>query len=148
MFEQDLRGSDFSQAQIQKAYLSYINLSNSVLFQAQLQGSELSVATMYSLDAREGCFDRAVLIRANLSNSKLTKASLVDANLQGADLRGTDLRGADLRGADLSYAYLQDALMTEAQLSRCNLFRAQRADVNGAICDRTTVYPDGHRSYP
>lgn len=148
LFEQDLRGIVLSQAVIQRAYLPYINLSNATLDQAQFQGSELSDAKLYNVDARKSNFQGAMMARANLRKGNFQGAILAGANLYGADLRSADLRHADLRGADLTRADLTGALLAQADLAGCNLFRAQQVDVSEALCDRTTVFPDGHRNYP
>ncbi|MEL6332682.1 MAG: pentapeptide repeat-containing protein [Cyanobacteria bacterium J06626_26] len=36
------------------------------------------------------------------------------------------------------------ANLTNADLRGVNLFRAQNVDLTGAICDRTTISPDGY----
>jgi len=64
---------------------------------------------------------KANLSGANLSGANLSGADLSGANLSGANLSGADLSGANLFGADLSGANLSGANLSRANLSGANL---------------------------
>jgi stress response protein YsnF len=72
---QDLRGFDFTEANLRKASFCSTNLS----------------------DVK---FKDADLSEANLSGANLSGANLSEANLSGANLSGANLSGANLSGAD------------------------------------------------
>jgi len=104
-----------------------INLAESRLIGANLQGINLVGADMQEANLTDANLERANLMlarlqninleRANLRNTELTcsilrGARLIEANFQGASLNRVDLRGADLvwanfQGADLSYSHLE-----------------------------------------
>ena len=104
----------------------------------------------------------AVLFRANLTNSdlrntNLTGAKLMHARLTGAKLWNTILISADLSYANLSNAELWNAKLRSADLSNANLTSANlhMADLTGAILIGAnlhdahytdyTILPDGTR---
>jgi uncharacterized protein YjbI with pentapeptide repeats len=82
----DLRGYDFSYANLTGANLRYSRLQQSNLHQANLGGAKLF---------------RANLTDANLCRTDLYKTQLHRANLTNANLQGTGLVAADFRKAKL-----------------------------------------------
>ena len=125
----DLRGVDFSGADLHLADLSKANLGGANLSEANLGGANLSEADLGG----------ANLGGANLGGAYLSGAILLMANLSGANLSGVvlskaDLRGVGLSGADLSMADLSGAGLSGTNLSRANLVRAylSRAYLSGA----------------
>jgi Tol biopolymer transport system component len=100
----DLRGTDFSNANLSGAQWSSVNLSGVNLSNANLSGASLYAAN-------------------------LTDTDLSGANLSGAIVEVADFRGANLSGADLSGAYLLSAKVTDAQLAQAeSLAGAQMPD--------------------
>ena len=77
---------------------------------ANLQGADLSQATL----------DRADLSGANLSNAQMIQVSARDAKLVGAQLAHADFTQADLTGADLAKANLSGTTFTQATLDQAN----------------------------
>ena len=71
----DLRGIDFSEADLQGA----------VFNNTQLQESNLRGANMDNVVAFASVFDRADLRGANLNNALLMESTFVDADIEGAD---------------------------------------------------------------
>lgn len=143
-FECNLRGIDLRGSTFIKAYMPYCNLSQANLQQVTLRDGNLGDAKLFSAD-----LTKAVLAGTNLSRADLRYARLPGANLQNVDLTGADLTGADLTGADLTGAILSRANLTRTQLQQAclkgaNLFRASGGSWKSAICDRTTILPDGH----
>jgi hypothetical protein len=72
-----------------------IELNNTDLQGANLQGAYLQGATLFSANLQE----------ANLLGANLQEANLFDANLQGANLIDANLQGANLQRANLQEAY-------------------------------------------
>jgi uncharacterized protein YjbI with pentapeptide repeats len=67
-----------------------------------------------------------------------------------ARLDGANLAGANLTYAILDFADLRDAILTKTNLKGTNLRHVQhltQAQINDAICDRTTAFPD-HLVHP
>ncbi len=64
-------------------------MSNANLFEADLQGINLSHACLVGADLR-----RANLTRANLAEADLRDSCLIEADLRGANLEGTKFEGA------------------------------------------------------
>jgi len=127
--------------------LSFLNLSENILYISDFYGADLSSAKLFHLWANLASF-----VRANLQEADLVRASLVFADLRGANLRGANLRGAylqdaNLRGANLREANLRGANLREANLRGANLQEAnlqeanlQEADLRGANLREATLY--------
>lgn len=98
-----------------KGWLTDGALKHTDLWGANLQGASLSDANLQETSLRD----------ANLQNARLWRANLQGAFLRGTDLSGTSLWHTNLQGADL----------TRANLQLVNFFEA--------ICDETTILPDG-----
>ncbi|OAB60660.1 hypothetical protein AY599_10935 [Leptolyngbya valderiana BDU 20041] len=101
-----LDGIDFSEANLEDAVLTAMNLGEATLARSNLRGAKLD--------------------NANLAHTDLTGAKLVDANLRGANLRGANLEGADLQNADLAYADLTHAKLQGAKLDNANFYRTRQ----------------------
>jgi uncharacterized protein YjbI with pentapeptide repeats len=111
----NLRGFDFSRA----------NLWQIQLCNADLRGANLSYTQMSLAD-----LSGAKLSRCEVKYAILSRASLINTSLRNADLRGTSLRRACLHGADLTGANLRHTSLAEA-------------DVQGAILNGAEVYGAG-----
>lgn len=86
--------------------------------------------TLAGASLRSAALKGAYLQRAGMRGADLLKADLQLADLQGADMRGADMRGVNLRGADLRGTDFREA-------------RMQRVDVNHALYDDATRWPNG-----
>src|SRR5262245_18927709 len=86
-----------------------------------LEGADLSGATLIMADLSGVNLIGAGLIKANLSEVNLIKANLSEANLIRANLSGATLGGADLRKAGFSWANLSEADLREADLSKASV---------------------------
>ena len=91
-----------------RADLSYANLYNADLREANLTG-----ANLYNADLREANLTGASLSYVNLNCANLYNADLSNANLIGAILESADLREANLTGASLSNAKLKGVYADE-----------------------------------
>jgi uncharacterized protein YjbI with pentapeptide repeats len=136
-----------------------INLSESILIQADFSKADLRGAELSMADLRGVSFYGAILKRANFQGAKLqyayfgqadlqfivlSRADLRESNLWGARLQGAFLQSADLRGvkihrvklcgADLQWAKLQKAELFMADLRGAKLWKAnlQNANFQGA----------------
>lgn len=143
-FESNLRAINLNGSIWVKAYLPYSNLSQASLRNFEMQGGSLADAKLFSTDLTNAVLMGTDCSRADLRYACLKGANLQQVDLSGADLTAADLTGADLTGALLSRANLSQAVLTRACLHSANLFRAVKADWQEAICDRTTILPDGH----
>ncbi|MDY6804784.1 MAG: pentapeptide repeat-containing protein [Cyanobacteriota bacterium] len=150
----DLSGSDFSEVNLNGAYLGPATIRRSNFFKANLNkarmanavaagsnfsSAQLLGADMQQADLKEASFTGAELGTANLSGANLQKArmsrvnaeganfegaNLIQSNWQGANLSGANFAGANLQNSDLSLAELTDASLRNAQLQNANLRNA------------------------
>lgn len=156
----DLRGGRF-----RRAILLGANLDRTRMARVDLRQANLS--SEYQAEPEDLAFDPGPnLASATLRAADLTDADLRDAVLPGVDLTGARLLGADLRGAlawpadeaptrfqrallifaDLSGAELAEADLRKAILGGaqfCNAHGLGRANLKGALYDRTTRWPPG-----
>lgn len=143
-FECNLRDIDLSDSVLIKAYLPYGNLSQAELVSLTAQNATLGDIKLFSANLSDAMLAGSDLSRADLRYACLKGADLKSTNLTGADLQGADLTGADLTGALLNKVNLAQTILTQACLREATLFRATGADLRLAICDHTTILPDGH----
>ena len=78
------------------------DLEGAVRFRVDLDGADLSGASLHDSD----------LSRVSLNGADLRRVSFLGANLSSAQLNQADLSGAMLMGADLSEAELSDAILS------------------------------------
>ena len=121
--------------------LSFLNLSECVLYMGDFYGADLNSSVLSGSQAYLACLRGANLGGADLRGSDLDGANLERANLEGADLRGSDLDGANLERANLEGADLREAYLREADLERANLREAdlEGADLRGANLERANL---------
>jgi uncharacterized protein YjbI with pentapeptide repeats len=134
--EFDLSGIELMQAQLSSGNLNFVNFQG-----ANLSEADFSLATLWRSNLRRtklvnGCGDRSILIRSDLSHSICCGVSLQFADLRLADLRGVDLSQANLTGANLSYANLCGANLTGVNLRYANL---TAANFTGAILNHANL---------
>jgi len=84
---------DLSQANLQYADLSKLDLRGASLFQTNLTRADLSFADLREANLKGASLERANLREANLAGANLRRANLKGAYLGGADITGTDLTG-------------------------------------------------------
>ncbi|MFB7254875.1 pentapeptide repeat-containing protein [Streptomyces nojiriensis] len=106
LYDAELQGVDLSGVYIVGAELNGADLSNANLITASLKGADLTGAKL----------DLADLYEANLQEAQLNGADLEVADLTGADLNGADLSEAKLTGADLDNADLTGAVVAVKQV--------------------------------
>jgi uncharacterized protein YjbI with pentapeptide repeats len=153
LYESGLIASTQPIVKLEGADLSYANLSNALLQDANLAGADLHGANLSDAFLPNANLTEADLHGANLSDARLEVANLQNTNLSDANLSGATLSGAyfswdpasgtlppsdeskaDLDNADLSYAFLLDAHgVTKKQLEQ------QAASLEGA------TMPDGSK---
>lgn len=100
---QELQGVDLSGATIRDSSFKRADLSNAVLSDVDARRAKFVSATMKDV----------ILDGANLVKADLTTADLTGASLKGADLTQARLFRADLSGADLTDARLNDTDMLQ-----------------------------------
>jgi len=88
--------ADLSEEDLEKG-----NFENTVLVEANFQGSNLHKSNFCNSDLRGVNFHDAKLTQAQFQNSSLEEADLMWADLKGANFKNVCLAGAYLQGADL-----------------------------------------------
>ena len=106
--------------------LTYVNLKNASLNNADITGSHLGSADLSHISLSDAELVNVTMIRANLTQANLSYSRMNGAIFLDADLRGANLRNADLRGADFTYADLEGADLTNADLTGANFRGAIR----------------------
>ncbi len=129
----DLAGAD----------LSFRNLSNIYLFDADLRGANLAYADLTEADLSRANLEGAVLSHANANRALLLETNLTQAQLTKVNLRSATMLGARLRKSDLTDASLIGALLQNTQLQASNLCRADLSDTNLAYADLSDSELDG-----
>jgi hypothetical protein len=127
-----------------------IELRESNLRAADLNGIELWGADLWKVNLREAQLWQAKLVGASLGRANLSEASLWKADLEGAYLWKANLEGANLTEANLELANLEGSNLKGANLQQTNLINADlrkvigltRQQLSKAICDETTQLPD------
>jgi hypothetical protein len=127
-----------------------IELRESNLRAADLNGIELWGADLWKVNLREAQLWQAKLAGASLGRANLSEASLWKADLEGAYLWKANLEGANLTEANLELANLEGSNLKGANLQQTNLINADlrkvigltRQQLSKAICDDTTQLPD------
>jgi uncharacterized protein YjbI with pentapeptide repeats len=114
---------------LEAANLNNLDDKKGLLYKARMSKAKLIGADLSNANLRGTDFSLADLSGANLRGADLRDADLNTTNLHGTDLRDADLRGADLRGADLLGIDLRDADLRGADLGDIDL---RDADLRGA----------------
>jgi len=142
--EADLRGFDFSSANLERVWFIGANLEGANFFNVSLEdakfmGANLENANFEEAQLKNAKFNGAVLKNAKLIKAHLEKAdlggahlenaNLMDAHFENADLRGAHLENADLintnfKCANLEGAYLKKANLWETNFENANLWKA------------------------
>lgn len=123
--ESNLRDADLNGIELWGADLWKVNLREAQLWQAKLAGASLGRANLSEASLWKADLEGAYLWKANLEGANLTEANLEQANLEGSNLKGANLQQTNLINADLRKV----VGLTRQQLSK-------------AICDDTTQLPD------
>lgn len=121
----DLKNEDLSGSELTDANLSIADLSNSDLSYSNLQGANLSMANLSDADLsyadlKGANLSKADLFSVDLSNTNLIEANFINYNLQATNLQGADLRGVRLEGANFAEADLRGAILTGEELISTN----------------------------
>jgi uncharacterized protein YjbI with pentapeptide repeats len=123
--ESNLRAADLNGVELWGADLWKVNLREAQLWQAKLVGAFLGRANLSDASLWKADLEGAYLWKANLAGANLTEANLEQANLEGSNLKGANLHQTNLVNTDLR----QVVGLTKQQLSK-------------AIYDETTQLPD------
>ncbi|MCV6576407.1 MAG: pentapeptide repeat-containing protein [Cohaesibacter sp.] len=106
--EAQLEGKDLSYASMPTMRLDRANLRRANLFGTILQLSNLKEADLTLANLERAHLHAVNLQRANLSFTNLQKANFLDADLRGADLTGSNVTGAIFTAALLGGATWPD----------------------------------------
>ncbi|HEY9628098.1 MAG TPA: pentapeptide repeat-containing protein [Coleofasciculaceae cyanobacterium] len=93
------------------------DLRQAQLANFNLQGVDLTYATLEGANLASANLQGSTLFGANLKNVNLAHANLKGAKLVQVNLTSSDLTSANLMGADLSYSKLQRVKLKGANLS-------------------------------
>ena len=117
LFDANLEG-----ANLREAYLSHAELINTNLSRTNLRGANLSWSTFIFTDLYRAKLNEAILIRADLRYANLTKANLSEANLSEAILNNAILIKANLTKANLNSVSLVETNLEGADLSGSKVY--------------------------
>jgi len=135
-----LQGSNLSEANLVKAHLPGVTLTdadlsrvNLVMAQleganmrrARLEGAKLNSAQMDGVYLTDAKMEGAVLHGAHLAGAFLIDAQMEGAFLSGAKLEGANLGGTQMEGVDLSGAQMNEAFLFGARIANSDLSGAQ-----------------------
>jgi uncharacterized protein YjbI with pentapeptide repeats len=123
--ESNLRDADLNGIELWGADLWKVNFREAQLWQAKLAGASLGRANLREASLWQADLEGAYLWKANLEGANLTEANLEQANLDGSNLKGANLQQTNLVNADLR-----------------NVVGLTRQQLSHAICDETTQLPD------
>ena len=136
------------QLNLNKADVSYINLSSTDLGKAQLFGANLSKSNFMSANLKNADLRITNLKEANLIGAYLEEAKIGGSNLIGAYLQAAQLRSARLTGTNCERANFKGANLRDADLGGSKLMGADLTDTNlkntdlgGIEFDDTTIWP-------
>jgi len=145
-----LASADLSGVNFSGCNFSFFNLTNALLFKANLSECEFFEADLSGADATGANFDRSNMTEAKLFRTGLGHASfhetvlfladLSEATLSGARFRDSDLRAANLTGARLRETVLENSDLTGAIIIGADLYGAE---VSGSEF-RDTNLQDSH----
>lgn len=110
----DKRMTSFDKVVLRDRMLRFADLSESMLFMADLTGAELQGARLERASLQAAILKGASLHGANLNRAFLQGARLDGARLDGATLAHASLQGASLLGTSLRGATLDDAWLQGA----------------------------------
>lgn len=137
--KQDLAFSDASEADLRGENYSNANLEGCLLISAKLENANFSGANLRYAD-----LSNASLRFANLSGADLSHALLRDADISGANLNHASLIGADITGANLSYVTLLGANLSDVIGKGIG---AKAAAAAAATAEAVINAPGSHSSY-
>ena len=130
--------------------LCSFNLTSANLFWADLKWDKLVDANLRWSRGMRASFINAELDGADFGQSTMIEVDLRNANLSGANFQSCNMNGADLGralmdGANFSLAMIRDSMWIMADMRNANFEGASlhRADLNMAIYDQTTRFPQG-----
>jgi uncharacterized protein YjbI with pentapeptide repeats len=126
----DLRGVDFSGANLEKADLSGADLRGSVLARANFSGADLTGARLDDVVAIKSRWTEAWLEKAGLGKADLTGSDMVGAVLNQADACGAVFRGVRLKNAELHEAKLANADFREVKASGADFTGADLSEAD------------------
>lgn len=101
----------------------------SILQDREYAGANLSGIDLYYRNLDKINFQKARLVRSNMSFSVLRNARMANADLREADMSAADLSGADLRGANCRKTIMKNTILRGSNLTDCYLYDA---DLSGA----------------
>jgi uncharacterized protein YjbI with pentapeptide repeats len=123
-----------------RADLSYANLAEAHLLNADLEGADLRVAQLEGVSLVSARLVRADLESARLEGAVLHKADLSEAHVWNARMKGShlgatilvnaDLSFTDLAGANLRHANLERAILSFTNLEEADLWHANLEDAD------------------
>lgn len=133
----DLRGANFSEAQLQGASFDGSKLIGARFAKASMQGVTADGADLTATTFTYARLESASLTKANLAAASLFSAQMQGANLADADLSMASFLATQLQGANLKGARLENAVFSMARVYRAVIDEQRK----GAIFIRTNARP-------
>ncbi len=126
----DLRGTNLQDTVLVETDLYHSWLDNADLERAKLLGVNLSDSRLNGTNLQQTDFRSAYLVGAEINKSDLRRA-----DIRGANLLNVKLIGTDLRNADLSHSNMIATVLYQADLRGCRVYGVSAWDV---FTDETT----------
>jgi uncharacterized protein YjbI with pentapeptide repeats len=116
-------GADLSGMDLQRAYLSYADLTDATFERSDLRGAFFLQSTLTNANFSDARIEGVVFVETvGLTPQQVySTSSYQGRNLQAVQVGGKDLSGWNLRDVDLSFANLGNANLTNASLSGATL---------------------------
>lgn len=112
-----------------------VNLSTLKFQSIVMNRANLSYANLSKTVLKEGKFVRAKLRFADLTGANLTGSDFSKADLTGADLRNTNLRGVNFSEAILTGVNFDGAILYETIFAKANLAGADLRKIKNLTCE-------------
>lgn len=110
------------------------------LTNADLRDGFFQLANMIEANLSGAKFDRANMAGAQLNDANLSNASFVYTNFSGAQFQGADLRGANFSNAWFNWAWFAGAKLDGANFTGAHMIGAQ---LQGADLSKTIGLTEG-----
>jgi uncharacterized protein YjbI with pentapeptide repeats len=153
--ETNLRGADFTNANLQDARFGAAVLDGADFTGADLRDASFVTASLRGViledvNVQGTGFYQSDLSQAKMANIDLSQSDITGSSFPGADLSGSILAGAkneywglEIQGADLSNADLQGSMLSGAGFQRADLRSADLSDCQLEQADFTGAHLQG-----
>lgn len=132
-----LHGYDFSNGIMRNTVLTDGKLIDSSFIRteldcANLTGCDLSMSDMNNAHAESAIFDRAKMVRVNISDTRLSGSSFVKAIVRRAGINGSDLTGTVMTDTEILSTSIRDSDFSGTDMRSANCVDVEAENVRFA----------------